>query len=475
MASTGGKNSDEIPSIRRESFIQAYGIQELEEYDSEENKSWNPDDDDAGSGGDSLHRQSSRQHRHSLTIDDIEDIDVTTKQNNTAAGGGGGGSQMDVSLLDSFASNSDMNSERSPTSGSGGGSSGRKHNQRGSQDSSLGGRYNRRGSQDSSIGAATPPNFAGGTHRRRGSQARRMRQRLGMRDSLTDNRRASTSTLGAMSIQESFGEMSLQSFTSLNSFSTTADGGESKEVGNLVFVTDAEMGRIMYGDDYDPNNTATKESLEEAKSRFARRQSSNGSYDASVVSTLSSSLPPSATLGIGAFSTVRLAWRRTPDVLDNIHETDERVGTTSFQDINREEDPESRGSRRSIVRVESTAAGPLDPTVPLESKGELVAVKIIQKSILKQMKTIQRGENNRVTVLTAYDNIEREIATMKRLQHPNLVRLFEVIDSVESDRLHMVLEYVSLGTLCGLAFVRMSCLSNRPHSPICFDLLQERF
>ncbi len=52
-----------------------------------------------------------------------------------------------------------------------------------------------------------------------------------------------------------------------------------------------------------------------------------------------------------------------------------------------------------------------------------------------------------MTVRTAFDNIEREIATMKRLHHPNLVQLFEVIDSVESDKLYMVLEYVSLGEI----------------------------
>ncbi|KAL7526046.1 hypothetical protein ACHAXR_001285, partial [Thalassiosira sp. AJA248-18] len=63
------------------------------------------------------------------------------------------------------------------------------------------------------------------------------------------------------------------------------------------------------------------------------------------------------------------------------------------------------------------------------------------------MKSIQKGPDNKMTVHTAFDNIEREIATMKRLRHPNLVRLFEVIDSVESDRLHMVLEYVSLGEI----------------------------
>ena len=63
------------------------------------------------------------------------------------------------------------------------------------------------------------------------------------------------------------------------------------------------------------------------------------------------------------------------------------------------------------------------------------------------MKSMQKGPDNRMIVQSAYDNIEREIAVMKRLRHPNLVRLYEVIDSVESDRLHMVLEYVSLGEI----------------------------
>lgn len=109
----------------------------------------------------------------------------------------------------------------------------------------------------------------------------------------------------------------------------------------------------------------------------------------------------------GSFSTVRLAWRKT-----------------------------TRPSVRDVCRRGGLLC---------EDKGELVAVKIMEKSLLKKMKTIRRGPNNRMTVLTAFDNIEREIATMKRLRHPNLVRLFEVIDCVESDRLHMVLEYVSLG------------------------------
>ena len=90
-----------------------------------------------------------------------------------------------------------------------------------------------------------------------------------------------------------------------------------------------------------------------------------------------------------------------------------------------------------------------------------MAVKVLQKSILKEMKTFQQGDDRRLTVLTAFDNIEREIATMKRLRHPNLIRLFEVIDSVESDRLLMVLEYVPMGTL--LVEVTLAAPFSTPH------------
>ena len=72
------------------------------------------------------------------------------------------------------------------------------------------------------------------------------------------------------------------------------------------------------------------------------------------------------------------------------------------------------------------------------------------------MKTMQKDSKRGMVVHTAYDNIEREIATMKRLRHPNLVKLFEVIDSVESDRLHMVLQYVNLGKRPGLLFLYLN-------------------
>ena len=66
------------------------------------------------------------------------------------------------------------------------------------------------------------------------------------------------------------------------------------------------------------------------------------------------------------------------------------------------------------------------------------AIKILTRSVLRR-KRMGRG--------TAYDSVLREIAVMKRLDHPNCVRLFEVIDDPEHDELYLVMEYVDGGDL----------------------------
>eukprot|EP00529_Nitzschia_sp_RCC80_P005832 CAMPEP_0113494962 /NCGR_PEP_ID=MMETSP0014_2-20120614/29370_1 /TAXON_ID=2857 /ORGANISM="Nitzschia sp." /LENGTH=1001 /DNA_ID=CAMNT_0000388857 /DNA_START=80 /DNA_END=3085 /DNA_ORIENTATION=+ /assembly_acc=CAM_ASM_000159 len=79
---------------------------------------------------------------------------------------------------------------------------------------------------------------------------------------------------------------------------------------------------------------------------------------------------------------------------------------------------------------------------------QLVAVKIFSKSILKRRRTMERDRSTRrVKVKTALEQVEREIALMKKLSHPNLLQLYEVIDSEESDMLYMVLEYMPLGEI----------------------------
>ncbi|CAO3621890.1 unnamed protein product [Cunninghamella echinulata] len=66
--------------------------------------------------------------------------------------------------------------------------------------------------------------------------------------------------------------------------------------------------------------------------------------------------------------------------------------------------------------------------------GEKVAVKIISKSYLSTNATTERA-------------VKREIAIMKLIQHPHIVRLIDVIDVKDSPNLYLILEYVPKGEL----------------------------
>ncbi|KAJ6228278.1 snf1-activating kinase 1 [Anaeramoeba flamelloides] len=70
---------------------------------------------------------------------------------------------------------------------------------------------------------------------------------------------------------------------------------------------------------------------------------------------------------------------------------------------------------------------------------EYYAIKIMNKRLLKKKKKGRRK--------TAFDNVKREIAIMKKLNHANIVKLYEVINDPKSDLIYLVMEFVPGGTL----------------------------
>ena len=71
--------------------------------------------------------------------------------------------------------------------------------------------------------------------------------------------------------------------------------------------------------------------------------------------------------------------------------------------------------------------------------GDFVAIKIIQRFSKKR-------KLGRVTV-SPEDKTKREIAILKKIRHPNVVGLLEVIDDPELKKIYMVLEHVELGEI----------------------------
>lgn len=69
---------------------------------------------------------------------------------------------------------------------------------------------------------------------------------------------------------------------------------------------------------------------------------------------------------------------------------------------------------------------------------DLVAIKILNKSMLRKVR-------NGMT--SAIQQVQTEIAVMKKLRHRNIVNLYEVIDDPKSNKMYLVMQYVANGTV----------------------------
>ncbi|KAJ1457577.1 kinase-like domain-containing protein, partial [Pelagophyceae sp. CCMP2097] len=79
----------------------------------------------------------------------------------------------------------------------------------------------------------------------------------------------------------------------------------------------------------------------------------------------------------------------------------------------------------------------------------LFAVKIINKELL-QRRFAQPGGGTNKEAATMLDDVKREIAIMKKLSHPHVLRLYEVMDDPKVNKLYLVLEYMKRGDLMQL-------------------------
>ncbi|CAD8150570.1 unnamed protein product [Paramecium pentaurelia] len=75
------------------------------------------------------------------------------------------------------------------------------------------------------------------------------------------------------------------------------------------------------------------------------------------------------------------------------------------------------------------------------------AIKILNKSRLKKQREYYTDSNGVVKIKNAFQNVGKEIAIMKKLRHPNIIRLYEIIDSPNSNKMYMVMEYAQNGQL----------------------------
>jgi len=78
------------------------------------------------------------------------------------------------------------------------------------------------------------------------------------------------------------------------------------------------------------------------------------------------------------------------------------------------------------------------------TNGKVYAIKVFNKSLLKRRR-LWDSEGNRFK--TAFDDVLREIAIMRKLDHENVMTLKDVIDDMAINKLYMVIDYCKHGAV----------------------------
>ena len=77
----------------------------------------------------------------------------------------------------------------------------------------------------------------------------------------------------------------------------------------------------------------------------------------------------------------------------------------------------------------------------------MFAMKIFHKGILRRKKEFIKNPNGGMAFKTALDDVENEIEVMRKINHPNCLKLHKVLDDDEEDKLYMLLDYAANGTI----------------------------
>lgn len=77
------------------------------------------------------------------------------------------------------------------------------------------------------------------------------------------------------------------------------------------------------------------------------------------------------------------------------------------------------------------------------SNNQTVAIKIINKAKLKRKRTLRKGK----AATSLWDNVLQELAILKKIDHPNIVKMHEVINDARKDKLYIIMEHLPKGPI----------------------------
>jgi len=130
---------------------------------------------------------------------------------------------------------------------------------------------------------------------------------------------------------------------------------------------------------------------------------------------------------------------------------DSQVIETNRVDKSVDEEGQKKINQYILIKeVGRGGYGKVKLSINTETKKQ-VAIKVANKKKLKR-KLLSRQKS-------AFNQLASEIAIMKKIDHPNVVKLYEVIDDPNNDKLYLVMEYIKRGAVMSRNYWRQSTKS----------------
>ena len=74
-------------------------------------------------------------------------------------------------------------------------------------------------------------------------------------------------------------------------------------------------------------------------------------------------------------------------------------------------------------------------------------MKIIDKEFLKSQKNMEFDDEGNLIINTSFENALKEIAILKKTDHPNIIKLYEIMYCPKNKKIYLILEACEHGDL----------------------------
>ena len=142
----------------------------------------------------------------------------------------------------------------------------------------------------------------------------------------------------------------------------------------------------------------------------------------------------------------------TDDETDNFHKYDKIGYLTDLGNIKesicvKHYDESGNKYYNDYKFVSFLGSGAFSKIELVEKDGVKYALKIIDKSFLKSQKNMEFDEEGNIIVNSNLENALKEIAILKKMNHPNIIKLYEILYSDKNRKIYLILEHCEHGDL----------------------------